>query len=255
MIWWPLGALVVTQIGYPLTRHRAPLVVATVLLGFGCAVGHAAASRGPRAAAGLLAVTTAGGLLVEIVGVHTGVPFGRYAYTGALGPRLWGVPLVIPLAWTWLAWPSWLAAGRLAAGRLAAGGLAAGRLAGHPAGRIGLGALGLAGWDLFLDPQMVHEGYWHWARPRPALPGVPDVPLTNHLGWLGVALVMMALLARVDGPARRGDAPMLALFLWTYASAVVAHAAFLHLPASAFWGAAGMGLVAVPLAVTLCRRP
>ena len=29
----------------------------------------------------------------------TGFPFGAYAYAGALGPTLLGVPLVIPLAW------------------------------------------------------------------------------------------------------------------------------------------------------------
>jgi uncharacterized membrane protein len=240
VIWWPLGALVATEIGYPLTRHRAPLVVATVLLGFGCSVAHAVASRGVRTGAGLVAVTTAGGLLVEIVGVRTGFPFGRYAYTDALGPRLFGVPPVIPLAWTWLAWPAWLAAGRLAR---------------HPLSRVAVGGLGLAGWDLFLDPQMVREGYWRWAQPRPALPGVRTVPVSNHLGWLGVALVMMALLALVDRSTGRGaaDLPMLALFLWTYGSAVLAHAAFLHLAASAAWGALGMGLVAVPLAVTLWR--
>jgi uncharacterized membrane protein len=240
VIWWPLGALVVTQIGYPLTRHRAPLVVASVLLGFGCSVAHAALSRGRRVAVGLLIVTTAGGFLVELLGVHTGVPFGRYAYGGALGPRLAGVPLVIPLAWTWLAWPSWLASGALAR-RLTA--------------RIALGVLGLAGWDLFLDPQMVREGYWRWSDPRPALPGVPNVPVTNYVGWFAVACVMMALLALVDRTrVRPADLPMLVLFLWIYGSAVLAHAAFLHLTASALWGGAGMGLVAIPLGVALCRR-
>ncbi len=46
---------------------------------------------------------------------------------------------------------------------------------------------------------------------------------------------------------------MLALYLWTYASSVLAHAVFLGLPASAAWGAAVMGLVALPLAVRLWR--
>ena len=46
---------------------------------------------------------------------------------------------------------------------------------------------------------------------------------------------------------------MLALYLWTYASSVLAHAVFLGLPASARLGRAGMAVVAVPLAVTLLR--
>jgi putative membrane protein len=44
---------------------------------------------------------------------------------------------------------------------------------------------------------------------------------------------------------------MLALYLWTYYSSVLAHAVFLGLPASAGWGALGMGLIAVPLTVRL----
>ena len=34
-----------------------------------------------------------GGLLAEAVGVHTGFPFGAYAYSGTLGPELLGVPV------------------------------------------------------------------------------------------------------------------------------------------------------------------
>jgi len=233
VIWLPLGALVLTQIGYPLAHHRASLVVATALLGFAVSVGHAAATRGKRVAGALVASTTIGGVIVEVLGVHTGFPFGRYQYSGALGPRLLGVPVVIPLAWTWMAWPSWLAAGVLAR---------------RAAARVALAGLGLAAWDLFLDPQMVAEGYWHWSHPHPALPGVPGVPLTNYVGWLVVATLLMIPLARL-APDRRADAPMLALYLWMYGSSVLAHAAFLHLPASAAWGALGMGLVAVPLAV------
>ena len=237
MIWLPLGLLVLAEIAYPLVPDRAPLVVATVLLGFAVSVAHAVASRGARTGAVLVATTTGGGLLVETLGVHTGFPFGRYAYGDALGPRLYGVPLVIPLAWTWMAWPAWLAAGVLTR---------------RAAPRIALAGLGLAAWDLFLDPQMVAEGYWHWTDPHPALPGVPAVPLTNYLGWLVVATLMMALLARTVPGRRPGDAPMFAMYLWTYASAVLAHAVFLHLPASAGWGGLAMGLVAVPLAVKLC---
>ena len=252
MNWLALGVLVLAQIGYPLVQHRAPLVVATVVLGFTISVTHAVRTRGMWVGVVLVAVTTGGGLLVEMVGVHTGHPFGGYGYSGALGPRLLGVPLVIPLAWTWLAWPAWLAAGALTR-RL--GGAARSRAG--LALRIPLAGLGLAAWDLFLDPQMVAEGYWHWAHPRPGLPGVAGVPLTNYLGWLLVATLMMAVFAGVAGVRGAGpgrDGPMFAMYLWTFASSALAHAVLLRLPGSAAWGALGMGLVAVPLAVVLCRR-
>ena len=242
--WALLGALVLTQICYPLTtgQVRAALTVLTVVLGYVLSVSHALLTRGARAAAALVATATLGGFAVEAVGVATGFPFGTYDYSGQLGPKVLGVPLIIPLAWTWMAWPAWLAAIRLVRGRAA---------------RVAVAAAGLAAWDLFLDPQMIAEGYWRWLDPTPALPGVPGIPIGNYLGWLGFALVLMTALSVAAGrgaslPATT-DTPMIVLWFWTYASSVLAHAVFLGLPASAVWGGLGMGAVVVPLAVRLSR--
>ncbi|MEW2382026.1 carotenoid biosynthesis protein [Micromonospora sp. NPDC047707] len=254
--WAVLAVLVLAQICYPLAagQTRAGLTVATVVLGYLLSVGHALLSRGPRAAAALVAVATGGGFAIEALGVATGFPFGSYDYSGQLGPKLAGVPLVIPLAWTWMAWPAWLAAVRLTGGGPGGSG---GAGIGRTTRRIALAALGLATWDLFLDPQMVAEGYWSWRDATPALPGLPGIPVSNYLGWLLFAVLLMGALRPLAGPAVAAtdgrDDPMLALYLWTYASSVLAHAVFLGLPASALWGAAGMAVTAVPLAVTLLR--
>ncbi|MFG3686353.1 carotenoid biosynthesis protein [Micromonospora sp. NPDC047740] len=251
--WALLAGLVLAQIGYPLTAGatRAGLTVATVVLGYLLSVGHALLTRGTRTAVALVAVATGGGFAVEALGVATGFPFGSYDYSGELGPKLAGVPLIIPLAWTWMAWPAWLTAVRLTRPATAGGARF------RRAGRITLAAVGLAAWDLFLDPQMVAEGYWVWRDVGPALPGLPGVPASNYLGWLLFALLLAATLRPLAGPAvdrtDGRDAPMFALYLWTYAASVLAHAVFLRLPASAAWGAAGMAVAAVPLAVTLLR--
>jgi uncharacterized membrane protein len=237
------AAVVLAQIAYPLTPEgtaRDRLTVATVLLFAAASVLHAATSRGVRAAAALVVVAGGGGLLAEAVGVETGVPFGSYAYAGTLGPTLLGVPLVIPLAWVMMAWPAYLVGLRLGRGALA---------------RVAIAAAALASWDLFLDPQMVDAGHWRWSDPSPALPGVPTVPLTNYAGWALVALVLMALLHRTvrTGPSTVDMVPY-GLYLWTYASSVLALAAFFGLPAAALWGGIGMGAIALPLAWSL-RRP
>ncbi|MFI9640136.1 carotenoid biosynthesis protein [Micromonospora sp. NPDC051925] len=256
--WLMLAVLVLAQICYPLTTGvtRARLTVATVVLGYLLSVGHALLRRGPRVAAALVAVATGGGFAIEALGVATGFPFGSYDYSGELGPKLAGVPLIIPLAWTWMAWPAWLAAVRLTTPAGRAPGTATPGWAGH-AGRVALAAVGLAGWDLFLDPQMVAEGYWVWRDATPALPGLPGIPVSNYLGWLLFAVLLMSALRPLAGPAvavtDSRDDPMFALYLWTYFSSVLAHAVFLRLPASAVWGAAGMAVVAVPLAVALLR--
>ncbi|MET8122172.1 carotenoid biosynthesis protein [Micromonospora sp. NPDC005189] len=258
--WTLLGVLVLAQICYPLTTGatRAGLTVATVVLGWLLSVGHALLSRGPRVAAALVAVATGGGFAIEAIGVATGVPFGSYDYSGELGPKLAGVPLIIPLAWTWMAWPAWLAAVRLTRGATALGdGATGGSAIGLRVRRIALATVGLAAWDLFLDPQMVAEGYWVWRNATPALPGLPGIPVSNYLGWLLFAVLMMSALRPLAGPTAghtdQRDHPMIALYLWTYFSSILAHAVFLDLPASALWGAAGMSVTAVPLAVTLLR--
>ncbi len=232
-----VAAAVLAQVAYPLVdgAARDRLTIVTVLLGCAAAVVHAAGRLGARGAARMLLVTAGGGLLVEAVGTATGVPFGPYAYASSLGPSFLGVPLVVPLAWTMMAWPAWLVAGRLASGRF----------------RIALAGWALASWDFFLDPQMVAAGHWVWTDPAPTLPWVPGVPLTNYVGWIAVAVLMMA--AMPSAPAVPGDAPMLVFYVWTYASSVVAHGVFFGLPGSALWGGLAMGTVAVPLVVRSSR--
>ncbi len=232
-------ATVLAEVAYPLVHGagRSRLTVVTVITFFAASAVHAAATRGPAWAAALIAVTAGGGLLAEAVGIASGVPFGHYSYAASLGPLLLGVPLVIPLAWTMMAYPAWVVAGRLTSSR--------------PARGLVTGA-GLASWDLFLDPQMVAAGHWRWASPRPALPGVPGVPLTNYAGWLAVAVAMGLLLARVlPYRADAADAVPTGLYLWTYTSSLLASVVFFGRPGAALWGGLGMGLVALPLARSL----
>lgn len=238
------GAAVIAQIFYPLVYGgaRDALTIASVGLFCATSITHAALTRGARTALVLLAVFGGGGFLVEALGLASGVPFGSYSYGGGLGPALFGVPLVISLAWTMMAWPSWIVAGRLTSRRWA---------------RIGIAGWALAAWDLYLDPQMVSEGYWRWANPEPSLPGVYGVPLTNHLGWLLVAVLLMAAFDRLAGSQPVPDyldVVPVALFLWVYFSSLVALVVFFGLPYAALWGALGMGLVALPVASKAAGR-
>jgi uncharacterized membrane protein len=229
------GAAVFGQVVYPLvsgsTRNHLTIVV--VLLVAGASLVHSWVSRGARTAAVLAAVTIGGGFVVEVIGVHTGLPFGSYHYANSLGPSLFGVPVVIAFAWTMLAWPATLAAQRLCR---------------NFTGRVAVGAWALAAWDLFLDPQMVAAGHWSWTDPSVHLPGVAQVPLSDYLGWLVVAAaISFALQVALDATPAGDDRWPLAFYVWTWASSVLALAAFLGLPAAALWGGLGMGVVAVPL--------
>lgn len=235
-----LAALtVMLQVCYPLVRGdaRDVLTVVTVGVFFLATTACALVARGPRWTAAYVLVVGGTGLVAEAVGTATGFPFGAYDYAGSLGPKLLGVPVVIPLAWAMFAYPCLVVAQRLTRTAL---------------GATAVGALALASWDLFLDPQMVEAGHWAFTDVRASLPGAPGIPLSNYLGWLLVAFVMMAalqLLGRRDGDDRVAGG----LFLWTWGSSVLANAVFFGRPLVALTGGVVMGLVAVPYAQSLRR--
>jgi putative membrane protein len=239
-------ALIATAIAYPLTAGSARDAVSwtIVVLGAALSVVHAGLGRGARVAGGLFLLVGGTAIAFEAVGLATGFPYGTYSYSDALGPTLLGVPFLVPLAWLMMAWPSWVVADRLTRG-------SSGR-----AVRVGVASAVFAAWDVVLDPQMVQAGYWTWAHPRPGLPGIDTVPLTNLAGWLLAGAVLMWLLdllvARASPPGgpRIGDtAPLLALG-WMTLGGALAHAGWLGLPGSAAWGAA----LFLPLLVLLVVR-
>lgn len=253
---WVCAAItVLAQISWVLAAGNLRLALTlTSVAAFTCAsVTHAWVTRGRRWALTYLAISAGLGWLVEAVGRSTGYPFGTYDYGDALGWKVAGVPVVIPFAWAMMAYPCLLLGRTLTRSRLLAP-LAA--------------AWTLAAWDLFLDPQMVGEGYWAFAYPEPGLPGSPGIPLTNYAGWFLVAVLMMAALDRLprerpesgsaaEPPARgSSDAVPTALLTWTYASSVLANAAFFGRPWVALWGALGMGVTVLPWLYRLWRaRP
>jgi putative membrane protein len=225
-----------------------PLTAASVAF-FAAAALVDAARRGALVAGALLVVAGGGGLVAEAVGVRTDVPFGAYSYAGTLGPQLLGVPALVPLAWVSMTWPALVVARRLTRGASRARRLLTSLV----------GAWALTAWDVFLDPQMVDLGHWTWADPTPSLPGVTGIPLTNFAGWLLVSWLFVTVLDAVVPDTHAGrpapsDAVPVAVYLWTFGSSVLAHAAFFGRPPVALVGGLLMGLVAVPLAVSCVRE-
>jgi putative membrane protein len=125
------------------------------------------------------------GLACEIVGVHCGLPFGRYIYTPALAPSLLGVPLAIGCAWLILfAYVKQML-----------------RLSPIPPKWMPLAG---AGWmvalDLMIDPLASGPlGYWVWET-QGMYYGIPTI---NFMGWFLVSLALFLLL-RQSWPVRKG---------------------------------------------------
>lgn len=156
----------------------------------------------------LLGGVAALGFAVELVGVRTGLPFGSYAYTDVLEPRLFGVPLVMSAAWMTL-----VAYVRQALGR-----------AGLPtwAGVVA-GAAWMTAIDLLIDPLAANRlGYWRWAGG-----GVYyGIPALNFAGWFVTSLLAFYLVRRGREPNRWARRAGLSIVLF-FTLLAVAHALYL----------------------------
>ena len=172
--WVALAVMAVAQVASSRAGHLelfVSLIVAALAV---ASVSFTAVGWGwPRAAAAA-AAAFALGLAAEWAGTRTGIPFGAYRYTGLLRPAAGTVPLVVPLAWAAMGLPGYAVGATLARGR---------------GSRIAVGAVALTAWDLFLDPQMIRNGFWRWGHPGP----YQGVPLSNFAGWLLVSAVLMAV--------------------------------------------------------------
>lgn len=118
---------------------------------------------------GLLGAYVLAGFGVEVLGVQTGWPFGQYHYLNALGPQLWGVPLIMGINWALLLYATIGLAGRLV----------------QPTWqRIALAAAGMVFVDSWIEPISVQLDFWQWS--------IGHAPLVNFLGWFAVSALLQA---------------------------------------------------------------
>ena len=181
-------------IGIPYHPFFTPLLT---LLGFSFALLHGSQNLGWRRTLMLLVLTFTISLLFESVGVATGWVYGPYHYTDKLGPKFLGlVPLLIPVAWFMMTYPSCVIAKYLV-----------------PAMRnkwvwrllvAALGGLIMTAWDLAMDPMMVAGGHWVWEQPGAYF----GIPLQNYWGWWLTTFVTFWLflsLARINPEPTSSD--------------------------------------------------
>ncbi len=171
-------------------EYQAFLTPLSTLMAFTFAVDHGIQRLDRRRALLLLAVTAGVRLLFECIGVATGWIYGPYAYTDRLGFKFLGlVPLIIPVAWFMMSYPSFIITSRILK---PLPNLAAWRLA-----FAALGALVMTAWDVAMDPMMVAAGHWVWQNPGPFF----GIPLQNYWGWwltIFVAFLAFLVIGRVS---------------------------------------------------------
>lgn len=122
---------------------------------------------------------------IEMFGVRSGFPFGRYAYTDLMGGKIGGIlPWVIPVCWLILVFNAYVIISIIFSGQKRRGIIS-----------ILLTATVVTLVDLNLEPFAVHTmQYWIWEMKDSAYYGVP---WTNFLGWFMIATGLTGGLNRI----------------------------------------------------------
>jgi putative membrane protein len=134
---------------------------------------HCAALEGLGRTVVFFAISAVISYGMEEIGVRTGLIYGPYHYSDLLGPKLSHVPVIIPLAWFMMIYPSWKVANVLVRG------IDTHSIPGLTA-RALVAAWVMTAWDLAMDPRMAAGGIWIWENGGDYF----GVPLRNYVGWL-----------------------------------------------------------------------
>lgn len=120
------------------------------------------------------------GLMVEIIGVNTGLIFGNYQYGQALGPKIAGTPFIIGVNWLLLV-------------------ICVNEIINFlPISLKGikaiLGAATMVVFDAIMEPGAIKLGFWKWENNM--------IPFQNYLGWFLVSLLLSYLYQMVVPPTK-----------------------------------------------------
>jgi uncharacterized membrane protein len=129
----------------------------------------------------------------EVMGVHTGFPFGNYNYGSVLGTKLFEVPLMIGVNWLILVYIS----GHLLYNKIENDWLASFVSAGL-----------MVGIDFIIEPVAIALDFWTWES--------GSIPLSNYLGWFGIAFIIQLIYRKMNFQKANVISPYLLINLVTF---------------------------------------
>ena len=139
---------------------------------------HAWYALGWKRALTFFAITALVSWGFEQVGVETGAIYGKYHYTDVLGTKLGHVPIIIPIAWFMMIYPSFVIASLITFASIS-----------KNRNRISqiiclsiVSAVVMTAWDLVIDPYLSGptQMAWVWESEGQYF----GVPLQNFAGWV-----------------------------------------------------------------------
>jgi putative membrane protein len=219
-----LAITITLQIAFPLIHGdllRYDTVVSIIFSTLFCLY-HAILHKGTPLALALFVITIIYAWFAEYLGVNIHWPFGFYHYDPSLGFEILKVPFIVPFAWFSFVYPVYL-----------------GTVVAFKSWKFLYAALGVAVWDLFIDPEMVGTHRWVWEKLHPSFPGESMIPLSNFFGWVFAGLALFAILFALPQGTRKNGAtftyPYLYLW-WSIFAGIVGNAFFFHRVGTAIVG-------------------
>lgn len=227
---------------------------------------HAAYVLGWRHTLLFFGITVAVSWSYEHVGVETGLIYGAYHYTDALGLKLGHVPIIIPIAWFMMIYPSYIIANLIAGGRQKVMMIRGNKSNSNNnysnnrttllqiLGLSFLSAVIMTAWDLVVDPYLSgpSERAWIWEDGGQYF----GVPLHNFGGWLLTTFTIYFLFQLLSerkfqvSPSRPLSTPIILLPLIGYGAMMVTNIIPGEPPELRIIGPVVMG---VPLAIAVSR--
>lgn len=111
-----------------------------------------------------------GGVLIEILGVNTGLIFGEYHYGKTLGFKIANTPIIIGVNWLFLTYTTTSLSFQLKV---------------KPLFTIFLAPAFMLVYDLVLEITAPSMDMWHWQN--------ETVPFLNYIAWYGISFVFVSL--------------------------------------------------------------
>jgi putative membrane protein len=147
---------------------------------------HSFTTQNVKLASKFLVIAATISYLWEFIGVETGIPFGQYVYTSALGPMIGPVPIFIPLLWCALGYFCLQASDYY----------------------IVASAL-MVSLDLSFDPVFSTSLHlWIWQSPAQYF----GVPLSNFFGWFIASLTFFAIFSYITRHSPRASKNAMAFY-------------------------------------------
>jgi uncharacterized membrane protein len=155
---------------FPPAVYPASQIIPAMLF----ALVHGAVTYRLRGILGFALISLVVGYVMENVGVLTGFPFGRYYFTGGMGPKLFVVPVLMGPAYLGMGYVAWTVARVILTSDNGAD-------RGARAVTLPLAATFImVAWNLSFDPALSTFGrYWVWTQGGAYF----GVPVSNFLGW------------------------------------------------------------------------